>query len=78
CLTFSVVAGCIFVVGGILEAYYATGAWANNCDEVGGDGVVHNGCRAIIEWGFASAFCFILAVLYFISAFFAHNNKYFD
>uniref|UniRef100_A0A915MZ75 Uncharacterized protein n=1 Tax=Meloidogyne javanica TaxID=6303 RepID=A0A915MZ75_MELJA len=38
----------------IVEAYYSTGGWANNCNDIGGDGIIHNGCRLIIEWAFAS------------------------
>ncbi|VDM32151.1 unnamed protein product [Toxocara canis] len=40
---------------GFVEAYYATGAWANNCNDIGSDGFIHNGCRTIYEWAFASA-----------------------
>uniref|UniRef100_A0A9J2Q820 Uncharacterized protein n=1 Tax=Ascaris lumbricoides TaxID=6252 RepID=A0A9J2Q820_ASCLU len=39
---------------GFVEAYYATGAWANNCNDIGSDGFIHNGCRTIYEWAFAS------------------------
>uniref|UniRef100_A0A915DDM3 MARVEL domain-containing protein n=1 Tax=Ditylenchus dipsaci TaxID=166011 RepID=A0A915DDM3_9BILA len=36
-LIFSTVAAITFVVLGLLEAYYATGAWSNNCNDIGGD-----------------------------------------
>ncbi|KAE9552645.1 hypothetical protein FO519_004124 [Halicephalobus sp. NKZ332] len=67
-----------FLVFGIVEAYYATGAWSNNCNDIGGDGIIHNGCRMIIEWGFASFFCFVNAVLYGISALLARRKKAYE
>uniref|UniRef100_A0A1I8B0A0 MARVEL domain-containing protein n=1 Tax=Meloidogyne hapla TaxID=6305 RepID=A0A1I8B0A0_MELHA len=67
----SSIAAIFFLVFSCLEAYYSTGAWANNCNDIGGDGIIHNGCRLIIEWAFAAFFFFILFVLYAASAFFA-------
>uniref|UniRef100_A0A915DDJ1 MARVEL domain-containing protein n=1 Tax=Ditylenchus dipsaci TaxID=166011 RepID=A0A915DDJ1_9BILA len=74
-LIFSTVAAITFVVLGLLEAYYATGAWSNNCNDTGGDGIIHNGCRFIYEWAFASFFCFVNAILYAISAVLARKER---
>ena len=52
--TFSAASCILFLVMAFVEAYYATGAWANNCNDIGGDGIIHNGCRTIFEWAFAS------------------------
>uniref|UniRef100_A0A1I7RY02 MARVEL domain-containing protein n=1 Tax=Bursaphelenchus xylophilus TaxID=6326 RepID=A0A1I7RY02_BURXY len=75
---FSAIAAIIFLVLCFLEAYYSTGAWANNCNDIGGDGVIHNGCRTIIEWAFAAFLLFVLAVLYGISAFLASKRARYD
>jgi hypothetical protein len=40
---FSMIASVSFFILGIIEAYYSTGVWANNCNDVGADGVIHNG-----------------------------------
>ena len=48
------IASIFFLIFSCLEAYYSTGGWANNCNDIGGDGIIHNGCRLIIEWAFAS------------------------
>uniref|UniRef100_A0A7E4ZUH2 MARVEL domain-containing protein n=1 Tax=Panagrellus redivivus TaxID=6233 RepID=A0A7E4ZUH2_PANRE len=70
---------CIFfLIFGFVEAYYSTGAWSNNCNDIGGDGIIHNGCRFIYEWGFAAFFCFINAALYGFSAFFARRKDEFN
>ncbi|KAI6241354.1 MARVEL domain-containing protein [Aphelenchoides fujianensis] len=63
---FSLTAAIFFLIMGFLEAYYATGAWSNNCNDIGGDGIIHNGCRTIIEWAFASFFCFLNAILWIV------------
>lgn len=78
-LFFSVLAAIVFMIASFLEAYYSTGAWSNNCNDIGGDGIIHNGCRLIYEWAFAAFFCFVLSVLYALSAVFAHHerNKYY-
>ncbi|KAF7639080.1 hypothetical protein Mgra_00001605 [Meloidogyne graminicola] len=84
CLTFLIldllmsgIASICFLIFSCLEAYYSTGAWSNNCNDIGGDGIIHNGCRLIIEWAFAAFFCFILFVLYAASTFFAaREHKY--
>jgi len=72
---FSIVAVVGFTILGLVEAFYATGAWSNNCNDIGGDGVIHNGCRLIFEWAFASFFCFVNALLYAMSAIFASRNR---
>ena len=72
---FSVVASLVFLVASFIEAYYSTGAWSNNCNDIGGDGVIHNGCRLIVEWAFAAFFCFVLCLLYALSAFLAHQDE---
>uniref|UniRef100_A0A914CW83 MARVEL domain-containing protein n=1 Tax=Acrobeloides nanus TaxID=290746 RepID=A0A914CW83_9BILA len=72
---FSIVATIFFLFLSILEAYYSTGAWANNCNDIGGDGIIHNGCRLIYQWAFAAFFCFINAILYAISAVFANRER---
>uniref|UniRef100_A0A0K0EEK4 MARVEL domain-containing protein n=1 Tax=Strongyloides stercoralis TaxID=6248 RepID=A0A0K0EEK4_STRER len=75
---FSLVAVAFYFILGIIEAYYATGAWANNCNDIGGDGIMHNGCRTIYEWAFASFFCFVNAALYAGSCVLARNNRTFE
>ena len=75
---FSAVASVIFLVMGLVEVYYSTGAWSNNCNDIGGDGIIHNGCRFIYEWGFAAFFCFVNAILYAISAFLANRAQQYE
>ncbi|KAI6178640.1 MARVEL domain-containing protein [Aphelenchoides besseyi] len=75
---FSTLSAILFVIFGFLEAYYATGAWANNCNSIGGDGFIHNRCRTIIEWAFAAFFCFVNAILYGISAFLASKERRYE
>uniref|UniRef100_A0A0K0DHS0 MARVEL domain-containing protein n=1 Tax=Angiostrongylus cantonensis TaxID=6313 RepID=A0A0K0DHS0_ANGCA len=43
-----------FIILAVVEAYYSTGSWSNNCNDIGSDGFIHNGCRLIYEWAFAS------------------------
>ncbi|KAH7727745.1 Protein K04G2.9 [Aphelenchoides avenae] len=74
----SIVAAIFFFILGIIESYYATGAWSNNCNDIGGDGVIHNGCRIIWEWVFAAIFCFVNAVLYAVSAVIARRERHYD
>ncbi|CAI4225312.1 unnamed protein product [Auanema sp. JU1783] len=75
-LVFSATSAIIFFILSILEAYYSTGSWSNNCNDIGSDGIIHNGCRLIYEWAFAAFICFILAILFALSSFFAHRNRY--
>ncbi|KAI1721691.1 membrane-associating domain-containing protein [Ditylenchus destructor] len=75
---FSIVAAITFLILCFVEAYYATGAWSNNCNDIGGDGIIHNGCRLIYEWAFASFLCFVNAVLYAISAGLAHRERHYE
>ncbi|MFH4977374.1 hypothetical protein AB6A40_004083 [Gnathostoma spinigerum] len=75
---FCTVAAVLYLIIGFVEAYYATGAWANNCADIGSDGIRHNGCRTIYEWAFASLFCFINSGLYAISAFLAARMESVD
>uniref|UniRef100_A0A8R1HGU3 MARVEL domain-containing protein n=2 Tax=Caenorhabditis japonica TaxID=281687 RepID=A0A8R1HGU3_CAEJA len=75
-LVFNGVCALIFAVMSLVEAYYSTGSWSNNCNDIGSDGIIHNGCRIIFEWAFASFLTFILACLYALSAFFAHRNRH--
>uniref|UniRef100_A0A915BQW3 MARVEL domain-containing protein n=1 Tax=Parascaris univalens TaxID=6257 RepID=A0A915BQW3_PARUN len=72
---FSICASVVYIVMGFVEAYYATGAWANNCNDIGSDGFIHNGCRTIYEWAFASFFCFTNGILYAVSALLAHRHQ---
>uniref|UniRef100_A0A914I6M3 MARVEL domain-containing protein n=1 Tax=Globodera rostochiensis TaxID=31243 RepID=A0A914I6M3_GLORO len=72
---FSTLAAVIFLICSFIEGYYSTGAWSNNCNDIGGDGVIHNGCRLIWEWAFAAFLLFALCVLYAFSAFFANRQK---
>uniref|UniRef100_A0A1I7YI24 MARVEL domain-containing protein n=1 Tax=Steinernema glaseri TaxID=37863 RepID=A0A1I7YI24_9BILA len=72
---FSAVCSVFYFVMCFVEAYYSTGAWANNCNDIGGDGIIHNGCRLIFEWAFAAFFCLVNGILYAVSAFFAHRNR---
>ena len=37
-----------------LQVNHFAGAWSNNCNDIGSDGFMHNGCRWIYEWGFAA------------------------
>ncbi|KHJ76142.1 hypothetical protein OESDEN_24239, partial [Oesophagostomum dentatum] len=53
-LVFSATCCFSFIVLAIVEAYYSTGSWSNNCNDIGSDGFIHNGCRIIYEWAFAS------------------------
>lgn len=71
--TFSLAACVLLLAMAFVEAYYATGAWANNCNDIGSDGIIHNGCRTIHQWAFAAFLCFVNAILYGISAFFARQ-----
>ncbi|VBB31982.1 unnamed protein product [Acanthocheilonema viteae] len=73
---FSMTACASYIILGFIEAYYSTGAWANNCNDVGADGIIHNHCRTIYEWVFASLLSFFNGFLYGISAFLAHRNQY--
>ncbi|TKR94007.1 hypothetical protein L596_008358 [Steinernema carpocapsae] len=73
---FSIVASIFYLVMCFVEAYYSTGAWANNCNDIGGDGIIHNGCRMIWEWAFAAFFCFVNGILYALSTFFSHKNRH--
>uniref|UniRef100_A0AC34F1C3 MARVEL domain-containing protein n=1 Tax=Panagrolaimus sp. ES5 TaxID=591445 RepID=A0AC34F1C3_9BILA len=75
---FSIICAIFFFIFCILEAYYSTGAWSNNCNDIGGDGFIHNGCRMIYEWAFAAFFCFLLCILYAASAFLARKKRNFD
>ncbi|VDM31990.1 unnamed protein product [Toxocara canis] len=62
---FSLCACITYIVMGFVEAYYATGAWANNCNDIGSDGFIHNGCRTIYEWAFASVRFFFVTFVRF-------------
>ncbi|EYC16970.1 hypothetical protein Y032_0032g2595 [Ancylostoma ceylanicum] len=53
-LVFSATCCFSFIILAIVEAYYSTGSWSNNCNDIGSDGFIHNGCRIIYEWAFAS------------------------
>ncbi|CAO4361163.1 unnamed protein product [Caenorhabditis nigoni] len=75
-LTFNVVCAFLFFVLSIVEAYYSTGSWSNNCNDIGSDGIIHNGCRIIYEWAFASFLTFALAILYALSAWLSHQNRH--
>ncbi|CAB3407610.1 unnamed protein product [Caenorhabditis bovis] len=75
-LVFSVTCACVFFILSFVEAYYSTGSWSNNCNDIGSDGLIHNGCRIIYEWAFAAFLTFVLAVLYAMSAFFAYRNRH--
>ncbi|KAI6182824.1 Marvel domain-containing protein [Aphelenchoides bicaudatus] len=77
-LIFSIICVIAFAIMGFVEAYYATGAWANNCNDIGGDGIIHNGCRTIIEWAFAAFFCFVNAILYGVSALLASRARRYE
>uniref|UniRef100_A0AC35TGZ9 MARVEL domain-containing protein n=1 Tax=Rhabditophanes sp. KR3021 TaxID=114890 RepID=A0AC35TGZ9_9BILA len=72
------VAAIFYLVMGFLEGYYATGAWSNNCNDIGGDGIIANNCRLIYEWLFAAIFCFINAILYAISCFLITKKRSYD
>ncbi|KAL3121037.1 hypothetical protein niasHT_005297 [Heterodera trifolii] len=72
---FSAVAAFVFLVCSFIESFYSTGAWSNNCNDIGGDGVIHNGCRLIWEWAFAAFLLFTLCVLFSASTFFAKRQK---
>uniref|UniRef100_A0A914NDB0 MARVEL domain-containing protein n=1 Tax=Meloidogyne incognita TaxID=6306 RepID=A0A914NDB0_MELIC len=72
------IASIFFLIFSCLEAYYSTGGWANNCNDIGGDGIIHNGCRLIIEWAFASFFFFVLSALYAASSFFAMKERKYE
>ncbi|XGW20985.1 hypothetical protein V3C99_004165 [Haemonchus contortus] len=74
-LVFSATCCFSFIVLAIVEAYYSTGSWSNNCNDIGSDGFIHNGCRLIYEWAFASFLAFVLACLYGISAFLASRDR---
>ncbi|EPB66875.1 synaptophysin / synaptoporin [Ancylostoma ceylanicum] len=56
-LVFSATCCFSFIILAIVEAYYSTGSWSNNCNDIGSDGFIHNGCRIIYEWAFASVRC---------------------
>ncbi|CAG9530530.1 unnamed protein product [Cercopithifilaria johnstoni] len=73
---FSMTASTSYIILGFIEAYYSTGAWANNCNDIGADGIIHHHCRTIYEWVFASLLSFFNGFLYGISAFLAHRNQY--
>ncbi|EFO19232.1 hypothetical protein LOAG_09260 [Loa loa] len=73
---FSITACSSYIILGLIEAYYSTGAWSNNCNDIGSDGIIHNHCRTIYEWVFASLLSFFNGFLYGISAFLAHRNQY--
>uniref|UniRef100_A0A0R3RMY4 7TM_GPCR_Srx domain-containing protein n=1 Tax=Elaeophora elaphi TaxID=1147741 RepID=A0A0R3RMY4_9BILA len=73
---FSMTACSSYIILGLIEAYYSTGAWANNCNDIGADGIIHNHCRTIYEWVFASLLSFFNGFLYGINAFLAHRNQY--
>ncbi|MCP9260475.1 Synaptophysin / synaptoporin [Dirofilaria immitis] len=66
---FSMTACCSYIILGFIEAYYSTGAWSNNCNDIGSDGIIHNHCRTIYEWVLASLLAFFNGFLYGISAF---------
>lgn len=51
---FSITSCLSYIILGFIEAYYSTGAWAHNCNDVGSDGAIHNHCQTIYEWVFAS------------------------
>ncbi|CAJ0594939.1 unnamed protein product [Cylicocyclus nassatus] len=74
-LVFSATCCFSFIILAIVEAYYSTGSWSNNCNDIGSDGLIHNGCRLIYEWAFASFLSFILACLYGVSAFLASRDR---
>jgi len=75
---FSVIASVLFLMFGLIESYYSTGAWSNNCNDIGGDGVIHNGCRLIFEWAFSSFFCFVNSIFYAFSAFLANRSRHYE
>lgn len=62
---FSMTACFAYFILGFIEAYYSTGAWANNCNDIGSDGIIHNHCRTIYEWVFASVMIFFILYLTF-------------
>ncbi|VDM94782.1 unnamed protein product [Thelazia callipaeda] len=74
--TFSMTACFSYVILGFIEAYYSTGAWSHHCNEIGSDGIIHNHCRTIYEWLFASFLSFFNGFLYGLSAFLVHRNQY--
>ncbi|VIO97199.1 Uncharacterized protein BM_BM17681 [Brugia malayi] len=73
---FSMTACPSYIILGFIEAYYSTGAWSNNCNDIGSDGIIHNHCRTIFEWVFASLLSFLNGFLYGISAFLTRRNQY--
>ncbi|CAJ0566133.1 unnamed protein product, partial [Mesorhabditis spiculigera] len=75
-LAFSATASIFFFIMTVIEGYYATGSWANNCNDIGSDGFLHNGCRFVYEWAFAALMCFLLGCLYGVSALFAHRSRF--
>ncbi|CAI5440428.1 unnamed protein product [Caenorhabditis angaria] len=75
-LLFNVTCSILFFILSFIEAYYSTGSWSNNCNDMGSDGFIHNGCRIVYEWAFAAFLTFILAIFYALSAFFSYRNRH--
>ncbi|PAV81625.1 hypothetical protein WR25_17481 [Diploscapter pachys] len=75
-IVFSITTAIMLFVLAILEAYYSTGSWSNNCNDIGSDGIIHNGCRIIYEWAFAAFVTFVLALCYAASALLAFKDRH--
>ncbi|GMT28320.1 hypothetical protein PFISCL1PPCAC_19617 [Pristionchus fissidentatus] len=74
-MVFCSLAALFYFVFAFVEGYYATGSWANNCNDIGSDGIMHNGCRLVFEWAFAAFLCFVCGGLYAVSAFCASRMR---
>jgi hypothetical protein len=73
-IAFSASACLIFLACAFLEAYYSTGAWATNCNDINGSGLLSNGCRTIYEWAFAAVNYMLLSITFvFISGIYVHH-----
>ncbi|KAF8367700.1 hypothetical protein PRIPAC_85529 [Pristionchus pacificus] len=74
-MVFCAVASIFYFVLSFVEGYYSTGSWANNCNDIGSDGIMHNGCRFVYEWAFAAILCFFCGFMYAVSAFIANRTR---